>query len=88
MNEISEFIEKEPSMALYGGKDGLRFYRIIFEEARNFLNNGGTIAVEIGYAQAKDVIDIIMQYEEYTDISVIPDINNKDRVVVCHFQNK
>jgi len=88
MNEISEFIEKEPSMALYGGKDGLRFYRIIFEEARNFLNNGGTIAVEIGYAQAKDVIDIIMQYEEYTDISVIPDINNKDRVVVCHFQSK
>ena len=88
MNEISEFVEKEPRMALHGGKDGLKFYRIIFAEAKNFLNEGGTIAVEIGYAQAKDVIDIIMEYEEYTDIQVIPDINNKDRVVVCHFQNK
>lgn len=88
MNEISEFVEKEPSMALYGGKDGLKFYRIIFDQARNFLSNCGTIAVEIGYEQAKDVIDIIMEYEEYTDIQVIPDINNKDRVVVCHFQNK
>ena len=88
MNEISEFVEKEPSMALYGGKDGLKFYKIIFDQARNFLNNSGTIAVEIGYEQAKDVIDIIMEYEEYTDIQVIPDINNKDRVVVCHFQRK
>ena len=88
MNEISEFVEKEPSMALYGGKDGLKFYKIIFDQARSFLNNSGTIAVEIGYEQAKDVIDIIMEYEEYTDIQIIPDINNKDRVVVCHFQSK
>ena len=63
-------------------------YSIIFKEARNFLNNNGTIAVEIGYKQAKDVIDIIMEYKEYTDVQVVPDINNKDRVVICHFQNK
>lgn len=88
MNEISEFVEKEPSMALYGGKDGLKFYRIIFDDARCFLNNGGTIAVEIGCNQAKDVTDIIMGYKEYTDIQVIQDINNKNRVVVCHFQSK
>lgn len=88
MSEISDFVEKEPSIALDGGKDGLKFYRIIFNEARNFLNEGGTIAVEIGHTQAKDVIDIIMEYKEYVDIDVIPDINNKNRVVVCHFQNR
>lgn len=88
MKEISEFVEKEPSIALYGGKDGLDYYRIIFEEAKNFLNNNGTIAVEIGYLQAKDVIDIIGLNKEYTNISVIQDINNKDRVIVCRFQNK
>lgn len=88
MKEISEFVEKEPSLALYGGKDGLDFYRNIFEEAKNFLNNNGAVAVEIGYLQAKDVIDIIIKHKEYTDIRVIQDINNKDRVVVCHFQNK
>ena len=88
MKEISEFVEKDPVMALYGGKDGLDYYRIIFEEAKNFLNNNGTIAVEIGHLQAKDVIDIISMHKEYSDIQVVQDINNKDRVVVCHFQNK
>lgn len=88
MKEISEFVSKEPSLALYGGKDGLYYYRKIFEEAKNFLNSNGTIAVEIGYMQAKDVIEIITNHKEYTDIQVIPDINNKDRVVVCHFQSK
>ena len=30
MKEISEFVEKEPSIALYGGCDGLDYYRIIY----------------------------------------------------------
>lgn len=88
MNGISEFVEKEPSLALYGGKDGLDYYKIIFEEAKNFLNNGGTIAVEIGYLQAEEVLDIITGYTEYTDVHVVQDINNKNRVVMCRFQNK
>lgn len=88
MEEISEFVKKEPSSALYGGRDGLRFYNTIFNEARNFLNDGGTIAVEIGYRQAQDIINIISKYKEYSDVRIIQDINNKDRVVICHFQNK
>ena len=48
MKEISEFVEKEPSIALYGGRDGLDFYKIIYNDAKNFLNDGGMLAVEIG----------------------------------------
>lgn len=88
MKEISEFVEKEPSIALYGGRDGLDFYKIIYNNAKNFLNDGGMIAVEIGYTQAQDVIDIILLHKCYYNIQVVQDINNKDRVVVCHFQNK
>ena len=88
MEDISAFVEKEPRMALYGGEDGLEYYRIIFEEAKSFLNNKGTIAVEIGYLQARDVVNIINSYKEYTDVQVLKDINNKDRVIVCRFQNK
>ena len=86
MNEISDFVKKEPSIALDGGLDGHSFYNNIFENARNFLNNNGFIAVEIGYRQADDVVKIIKKYSEYSDIKVIKDINNKDRVVTCHFQ--
>ena len=88
MKEISEFVEKEPSIALYGGRDGLDFYKIIYNDAKNFLNDGGMIAVEIGYLQAQDVIEIILSHKCYKNIQVVQDINNKDRVVVCHFQNK
>lgn len=88
MKEISEFVEKEPSIALYGGRDGLDYYKIIYNNAKTFLNNGGMIVVEIGYTQAQDVIDIILSHKCYYNIQVVQDINNKDRVVVCHFQNK
>ena len=88
MNEISEFVEKEPKEALNGGKDGLKFYKIIYDKAKHFLKNNGVIAVEIGFSQAEDVINLISKHKEYTNIRVIKDINNKDRVVVCHFQNK
>ena len=88
MKEISDFVAKEPSLALYGGRDGLDYYKTIFKEAKNFLSDRGMIAVEIGCNQAQDVIDIITSHTCYYNIQVLQDINNKDRVVVCHFQNK
>ena len=88
MKDISDFVKKEPSIALDGGKDGLDFYRIIYSNAKYFLNNNGIIAVEIGYMQADDVINNIKEHVVYKDIKVIKDINGKDRVVLCHFQKK
>lgn len=88
MKEISDFVAKEPSLALYGGRDGLDYYKTIYNEAKTFLNDRGMIAVEIGCNQAQDVIDIIVSHTCYYNIQVVQDINNKDRVVVCHFQNK
>jgi release factor glutamine methyltransferase len=88
MEEISDFVKNEPELALRGGKDGLKPYRVIFNEAKNFLNDGGSILVEIGYREGEDVVNIIKEHEEYTDIQVIKDINSKDRVVKCRFQKK
>ncbi len=88
MNEISDFVSHEPELALRGGKDGLEPYRIIYNEAKNFLNDDGSILVEIGYLQGEDVVSIIKEHKEYTDIQVIQDINSKDRVVKCRFQKK
>ncbi len=88
MNEISDFVKNEPELALRGGKDGLEPYRVIYNEAKNFLNDGGSILVEIGYREGEDVVNIIKEHKEYTDIKVIKDINSKDRVVKCRFQKK
>jgi release factor glutamine methyltransferase len=67
-------------------KDSGELTKRLTNEAKNFLNDGGSILVEIGYLQGEDVVNIIKEHEEYIDIQVIKDINSKDRVVKCRFQ--
>ena len=44
-----EVREYEPSVALYGGPDGLEVYRRLIPEAARLLKPGGWLAMEIGY---------------------------------------
>lgn len=48
----------EPVEALDGGDDGLSFYRRILSDARRHLKKGGTVLLETGKGQARDVINI------------------------------
>ena len=52
---VSKF---EPRMALDGGRDGLKYYRIIAREIHRLLKNTGLAAVEIGLGQAPEVAHI------------------------------
>ena len=47
---------REPAMALDGGADGLDFYRLLTAHYRNALRPGGWLVLEIGCAQAADVL--------------------------------
>lgn len=47
---------REPAMALDGGADGLDFYRLLTARYRDALRPGGWLVLEIGYAQAADVL--------------------------------
>ncbi len=77
MRDVKEF---EPRSALYGGEDGLDFYRIITRESLGILNNGGFIFYEIGYDEADGVKDILGQ-NGFTDIKIEKDLSGLDRVV-------
>lgn len=46
--EIQEELKFEPKEALDGGKDGLNFYRKIITGAKDHLNFGGLLALEVG----------------------------------------
>ena len=70
----------EPEMALYGGEDGLDFYRAICENWRGALRTGGRLYFEVGIGQADDVLRI-MRAVGFGDIEVIPDLNGIPRVV-------
>lgn len=52
MAALPEEYRHEPQMALAGGEDGLDLVRILLREARNHLNPGGLLVVEIGHNRA------------------------------------
>lgn len=79
---MPEVKEHEPFIALDGGADGLKFYRIISKEAKNYLKNGGIIAVEIGYNQGKQVMDLFRE-SGYKNVCIQKDLSGNDRVVAA-----
>ena len=82
INKLQEEVRKyEPHIALDGDKDGLKYYREIAKEARDYLSNNGRIYLEIGYDQASDVKNIF-EKAGYTHIETIKDLGNNDRVIV------
>ena len=76
--EVKNF---EPHEALWGGNDGLYYYKKIIEKAKLFLNNDGFIAFEIGYNQAESVRELLDK-NGFCDIMVIKDYNKIDRIVL------
>lgn len=55
-------IDNEPKVALYGGVDGLKHYKIIFKEAKHFLNESFLIALEIDESLVNDLLILIKRY--------------------------
>jgi protein-(glutamine-N5) methyltransferase, release factor-specific len=77
MPEVKDF---EPHLALDGKEDGLWFYWILAGEGKKDLKPKGTLLVEIGCDQGKDVSRIFKD-NGYCDIKVIKDLAGLDRVV-------
>ena len=71
----------EPKMALDGGSDGLDFYRIIIINAASHLNEGGMLALEIGYDQGEAVTALCREYFE--EVNLFKDYGGNDRVVTA-----
>ena len=74
----------EPSLALFGGKDGLQYYRDILKDIKNYINKEFIIAFEIGSSQKEDVIKIIKNNLENVKIDTYKDLGNRDRVVIVY----
>lgn len=75
---LSEEVKFEPYAALYGGEDGLVFYRKIIEMYSKFVKKGGFMLLEIGYDQADDLKNIAQEHGYYCEI--FKDYGGNDRV--------
>lgn len=76
----------EPKGALYGGEDGLDFYRKITAKAPKYLNNGGYLVFEIGAKQKKDVEKLLHEHH-FSAIGCEKDFSGLDRVVYGRIEN-
>ncbi len=70
----------EPRMALWGGEDGLDFYRRLAREAPPLLKINGKLLMEIGWDQGREVSGLFEDQGFKT--TVFPDLAGRDRVVL------
>ncbi len=71
----------EPRIALVAG-DGLDCYRIIADEAKQYLSQGGALVLEIGAEQGMDVMGLL-QANGYHSVTCEKDYAGRDRIVTA-----
>lgn len=79
--------EYEPHMALYGGEDGLDFYRAITENYTPALKPGGYLCYEFGMGQG-DAVCRILEENGYTILERSRDYNDRERAVLAQYGRK
>jgi len=75
--EVREF---EPEIALFGGEDGLDFYRELFEACPGDLLIGGWLIIEVGYDQA-DAVRRLASPRDWTPGRTYADLQGIERVL-------
>jgi release factor glutamine methyltransferase len=71
----------EPSVALFGGDDGLRDVRALLHAAREALADEGRLVFEIGYDQAEHMADEVMRVGDLVVMDIREDLQGIPRVV-------
>lgn len=88
MKELPRSVsEYEPHLALFGGEDGLDFYRSIAKNFAPALKPGGYLAFEFGETQGDDVCRILEE-NGYTVLERARDYNDRERAVLARYGRK
>ena len=80
MESLPPEVKFEPQTALYGGEDGLLFYRAIASGYKDSIKSGGSLVFEIGYNEGEAAKDILLSLG-YKDVKIKKDYSENDRVV-------
>lgn len=80
--------DNEPHVALFGGNDGLYFYRKIFADVKKVIKERALLAFEMGFDQRELMEEAIRYYFPDTPFEIIKDINGKDRMLFIYYHLK
>jgi release factor glutamine methyltransferase len=80
--------DNEPHVALFGGNDGLYFYRKIFDGARHVIKDRCLLAFEMGFDQREKMSEAVEHYFPNVPYEIIKDINGKDRMLFIYYNLK
>ncbi len=88
MQELEPSVKNyEPHLALFGGEDGLDFYRSIAENYKSALKPGGYLCLEFGMGQG-DAVCEILQKNGFTILDRVQDFNERERAVLAQYGRK
>ena len=88
MNELPRSVDAfEPHLALYGGEDGLDFYRSIIQNFTSVLKPGGYLCFEFGMNMG-DAVCALLEESDYTIVERKKDYNDRERAVLAQHSGK
>ena len=88
MNELPRSVDAfEPHLALYGGDDGLDFYRSIIQNFTPVLKPGGYLCFEFGMNMG-DAVCALLEESDYTIVERKKDYNDRERAVLAQHSGK
>lgn len=88
MNELPRSVDAfEPHLALYGGEDGLDFYRSIIQNFTPVLKPGGYLCFEFGMNMG-DAVCALLEESDYTIVERKKDYNDRERAVLAQHNGK
>lgn len=88
MEELDPSVrDYEPRLALYGGLDGLDFYRAIVKNYAQLLRPGGSICFEFGMGQEAGVCQILMEHG-FELGRLVRDSGERARAVLAHKKDR
>lgn len=76
-----EILEYEPIESVTDNSDGYKYYRMISERAKEMLADGGYILFEMAEGQSEKIKNIL-QENSFTEINIVKDYQNIDRVII------
>lgn len=74
--------DNEPHLALFGGDDGLHFYREILRDAGKILRRPSVIAFEHGDHHRGGMAELVGEFFPTSEFETIKDMQGKDRLTV------